>query len=322
MKAGHTPHTPQIAVEPECWRRDVLAQAVKDGGGEVVAQEHAQAVVWAEPARADLLPSVLDNNPNIKWVQLPYAGVESLIEMIASRSDLEWTCGKGVYAKPVAEHVLALALAGMRGLSAYIGATTWEPPQGRNLIGARLTLLGAGGITEELLPLLAPFNCQITVLRRSIDSSAKAVAGSGALTGATVRSVSDLHAVLGETDLLVLALALTNETTGIIAAPELALLPEHAWVINVARGRHIVTDDLVQALKAGQIGGAGLDVTDPEPLPDRHPLWDIPNCIITPHIANTPEMGLPLLVDRVRENVKRRVAGEELVGHVDTTLGY
>ncbi len=309
-------YTPKIAVEPECWRRDALAQAVKDGGGEVVTQEHAQAVVWAEPALADLLPVVLDSNPNIKWVQLPYAGVESFIEMIASRPDLEWTCGKGVYAKPVAEHVLALALAGMRGLSTYIGATTWEQPQGHNLIGARVTLLGAGGITEELLPLLAPFNCQTTVLRRNITSE------SGALADVTVRSISDLHAVLRETDLLVLALALTSETDGIIAAPELALLPEHAWVINVARGRHMVTDDLVQALKTGQIGGAGLDVTDPEPLPDEHPLWNISNCIITPHIANTPEMGLPLLADRVRENVKRRVAGEELIGHVDTTLGY
>ncbi len=299
-------------MEPQCWRRGALAEAVVEGGGDVVEPQHAQALVWAEPASPDLLPGILDANPGIEWVQLPYAGVESFVEMIASRPELEWTCGKGVYAKPVAEHVLTLALAGMRGLADYASASTWQDPQGRNLIGARVTILGGGGITEELLPLLAPFGCQTTVIRKSAAD----------LPGATVRPADDLHEVLPDTDLLVLALALTAETTGIIAKDELALLPDHAWIINVARGRHIVTDDLVQALQDNQIGGAGLDVTDPEPLPDGHPLWDLPNCIITPHIANTPAMGLPLLADRVRENVARRVAGQELVGHVDVGLGY
>ena len=131
-----------------------------------------------------------------------------------------------------------------------------------------------------------------------------------------------LHGVLPNTDLLVLALALTPETSGIIAENELALLPTHAWVINVARGGHIVTSDLVDALQNGSIGGAALDVTDPEPLPDGHALWSLDNCIITPHIGNTPEMGLPLLADRVTANVRRYVTGLPLLGAVDVTLGY
>ena len=331
--AGGQP--PQIAVEPQCWRREALVAAVLAGGGEVVALEQAQALVWAEPAHPELMTPMLDASPALEWVQLPYAGVESFIEMIASRPNLEWTCGKGVYAKPVAEHVLTLTLAGMRGLGDYAAATTWEKPQGRNLIGARVTVLGAGGITEELIPLLTPFGCEITVLRKSVGGAAGAAGTAGtpgaagtpntpdnALAGATVRPISDLDAVLPQTDLLVLALALTEETAGIIAAKELALLPGHAWLINVARGRHIVTDDLVSSLRAGEIGGAGLDVTDPEPLPDGHPLWDFPNCIITPHVANTPAMGLPLLADRVRTNVALRVANKPLIGHVDVTLGY
>ncbi|HCB37040.1 MAG TPA: hydroxyacid dehydrogenase, partial [Acidimicrobiaceae bacterium] len=85
---------------------------------------------------------------------------------------------------------------------------------------------------------------------------------------------------------------------------------------------HVVTDDLVAALRAGEIGGAALDVTDPEPLPDGHPLWDLPGCIITPHVANTPEMGLPLLAERVRRNVELRVAGRPLIGPVDLAAGY
>ena len=92
--------------------------------------------------------------------------------------------------------------------------------------------------------------------------------------------------------------------------------------MNVARGRHIVTDDLVTALRDGEIGGAGLDVTDPEPLPDGHPLWSLPNCIITPHVGNTPEMAVPLLAERVRANVRRFAAGEELLGPVYVDLGY
>ena len=131
-----------------------------------------------------------------------------------------------------------------------------------------------------------------------------------------------LTEILPGTDVLVLALALTPDTAGIIGAAELAALPKHAWIVNVARGGHIVTDDLVESLRTGQIGGAALDVTDPEPLPDDHPLWSFPNCLITPHIGNTPEMGLALLADRVTANVALRLAGEELVGPVFLELGY
>jgi phosphoglycerate dehydrogenase-like enzyme len=123
-------------------------------------------------------------------------------------------------------------------------------------------------------------------------------------------------------DLVVVALALTPDTEGIISESELALMEPHAWIVNVARGRHIVTADLVTALQKGVIGGAALDVTDPEPLPDGHPLWSLPNCIITPHVGNTPDMARPLLAERITENVKRFAHGEELIGPVDTELGY
>jgi phosphoglycerate dehydrogenase-like enzyme len=99
-------------------------------------------------------------------------------------------------------------------------------------------------------------------------------------------------------------------------------MASHAWLVNVARGGHVVTDDLVAALEEELIGGAGLDVTDPEPLPSGHPLWRLPNCLITPHTANTAEMAEPLLTARIRENVGRYVAGESLVGAVDPDLGY
>ncbi|HSP28458.1 MAG TPA: NAD(P)-dependent oxidoreductase, partial [Ilumatobacteraceae bacterium] len=123
-------------------------------------------------------------------------------------------------------------------------------------------------------------------------------------------------------DLVVLALALTPETEGMFSAGEVGLMESHAWLVNVARGRHIVTDDLVDALRDGVIGGAALDVTDPEPLPSEHPLWSLPNCIITPHVGNTPEMAKPLLAQRVTENVRRFARGDELIGLVDVDAGY
>jgi D-3-phosphoglycerate dehydrogenase len=131
-----------------------------------------------------------------------------------------------------------------------------------------------------------------------------------------------LHDALAGSCMVVLALALTAETTGIIAGSELERMEPDAWLVNVARGGHVVTDDLVAALRAGAIGGAALDVTDPEPLPAGHPLWELDNCLITPHTANTWEMAEPLFAERVRVNMERYQRCQPLVGVVDPALGY
>ena len=302
---------PRIAVEPECWRRPALVDAVVAGGGRVTAPDEATALVWAEPAAPELLPGVLEIGPDIEWVQLPYAGIENLTNLL-DRDHL-WTCGKGVYAEPVAEHVLMLALAGLRGMGSYARARSWSPPEGRNLLGGRLTVLGGGGITESLVRLLGPWDCRVTVVRRH----------PGPMDGVErVVGPDCLHDALSDADVVVVALALTPETTGIIDAAALAAMAPHAWLVNVGRGGHVVTDDLVEALATGAIGGAALDVTEPEPLPDGHPLWDLENCLITPHVGNTPEMGLKLLARRVTDNVRRYIAGEKLLGPVDVDLGY
>ncbi len=298
----------RILVLPE---REWLAAAVRAGGAEAVTHGPADAVVWTDAGDAAGLRRLLDDRPAIDWVQLPWAGIEPFVGVLDD--DRRWTCGKGVYADPVAEHALMLALAGMRGLGTYGRAATWERPQGVNLLGATVVVLGGGGIAESFVRLLDGFGCEIVVVRRTAQPFAGA--------DRTV-SLDQLDAELPSADLVVAALALTPETEGLLDARRLALLPSHAWVVNVARGGHIVTDDLVEALGAGTIGGAGLDVTDPEPLPDGHPLWDLPNCIITPHVGNTPEMAVPLLAGRVKENVRRYLAGEDLLGPVDSSAGY
>lgn len=302
---------PRVAVEPRSGRFESLCEAVVDGGGEVVPIEEAEALVWADARRPDLFPEVVAAGPGLRWVQLPFAGIEAYVHALDDR--LVWTCGKGVYAEPVAEHALALGLAGLRHVAGYARESSWGAPVGRNLLGARVVIVGGGEITRSFIDLIGPFGAHVTVVRRRPDP----VAGADRTV-----TMAALHEVLADADLVVLALALTPETERVIGAAELDAMAPHAWLVNVARGRHVDTDALVAALAAGSIGGAALDVTDPEPLPDGHPLWRAPNCIITPHIANTPAMGIPLLAARVRENVGRFAAGEPLLGPVDLDAGY
>jgi phosphoglycerate dehydrogenase-like enzyme len=302
--------TPRCTVLPAD-RGASLRQAVVDGGGELVPTEKAEAIVWVDPADAEGLARTLEEHPNIRWVQLPWAGIEPFVGVLDH--ERIWTCGKGVYAEPVAEHALALALAGLRSIGHYARQRTWAGPRGTNLLAGRVTILGGGEITRSLVRLLRPFDPHITVVRRHPEP----IDGVDEVTDATA-----LHPSLADADLVVLALALTPETEGIIDRAALEAMRSHAWLVNVARGRHVDTGALVEALEAGSIGGAALDVTEPEPLPDDHPLWRLDSCILTPHVGNTPEMGRVLLAGRIEENVRRYAAGEDLLGPVHVGLGY
>jgi len=301
---------PRVALLP-AGVRSWLADAVVAGGGELVEPDDAEVVVWAHPADPEGLADLVRRRPDIAWVQLPWAGIEPYAHVV-DRGRV-WTCAKGVYAEPVAEHALALALAGMRGIVGYARQRAWSGPTGANLLGARVVILGGGGITESLLRLLGPFGADVTVVRQRPEP----------IAGATrTVAVEQLDEAIEGVDLAVLALALTPSTRGIIDGPRLRRMGERAWFVNVARGGHVVTDDLVVALQQGWIAGAALDVTDPEPLPEGHPLWDLPTCIITPHVGNTPDMAVPLLSERITENMRRWAAGEPLLGLVDADLGY
>ncbi|MFM8266890.1 MAG: NAD(P)-dependent oxidoreductase [Ilumatobacteraceae bacterium] len=307
---GRRDAPPLVAIGPSAapsWMSD----AVRAAGAQIVEPEEAEALIWGSPRNAALLRDTIDRAPQVTWVQLPFAGIEPLVDVLDH--DRVWTCGKGVYAEPVAELALALTLAGMRGVGRYARAAQWEAPTGRNLIGADVTVLGGGGITEAFLRLLTPFDCRTTVVRRRVAE----------IEGADIVVGFDRYVeAIADADVVVLALALTPETEGLLSREEFTQMRRDAWVVNVARGRHIITEDLVWALDAEVIGGAALDVTDPEPLPGEHPLWRQPNCIITPHVGNTPEMAVELLSERITTNVQRFAAGAPLVGIVDVDLGY
>ena len=299
----------KLAVEPENWRRDKLIAAVVHAGGTVSPIEEATGLIWADPSRPELLPELLA--PNLEWVQLPFAGIEPFLPMLDDQRI--WTCGKGVYSQPVAEHVLGSILALKRGFVTYARKQEWSDPFGESLFGAHVVVLGAGGIADDLLPLLSAFDCETTVVRRSRERKN---------TATHTATLDDLSEILPSADVVVLALALTPATAGIVDSSFLELMPKEAILVNVARGKHVITSDLVEALQSGEILGAVLDVTDPEPLPKGHILWTLDNCLITPHIGNTPAMGIELLASRVEENVRRYISGDPLLGQIDLELGY
>lgn len=307
------PLVPAVAATPELTPQWMLDAAVA-GGARLVDVAEADTIVWGGSADpAGLRELIEPHDAAITWVQLPWAGVEPYLDVLDDRRI--WTCAKGAYADDVAEMALALLLAGKRGLGAYARARTWRGPGtiGSNLHGAQVCIVGGGGITEELIRLLQPFGTEVVVVRRNVAP----------VPGATqVVGDDQLDEAIAGVDAVVLALALTPETEGLIDARRLALMGPDCWLVNVARGGHVVTDDLVAALLDGTIAGAALDVTDPEPLPDGHSLWTLPNSIITPHVANTPEMLVPRLAERITENVRRRVAGVPLLGVVDVAAGY
>ncbi|THG28144.1 D-isomer specific 2-hydroxyacid dehydrogenase family protein [Naasia lichenicola] len=305
-----------IALLPAAKAESRFVDAVSDAGGEIgELGSDTRAVVWLANDHPEALVEVLEQHPQIQWVQLPWAGVDAFADALSShdRADLLWTSAKGAYAQPVAEHALALALAGLRSLSLRARATSWGEKIGESLYGASVTIVGAGGIAIELIRLLQPFSAEVTIVRRS----------AGEVSGAFRTVTSDrLDDVLPETDVLILAAASTGETRHLIDARRLSLLKPSAVLVNIARGPLVDTDALLDALQDERLLAAGLDVTDPEPLPEGHPLWTEPRALITPHSADTPEMIAPLLAERVRANVEAFVSTGRFIGIVDPKSGY
>lgn len=192
-----------------------MARAISDGGGEPVGiDQAADALVWLAPWDPDGLRTALAST-GARWVQLSAAGVEPLAAAGVLDPALTWTCAKGSYAEPVAEHALTLALAGLRWLPRRVVATSWGPPGGESLYDQPVTILGGGGIAASLLELLAPFRVAATVVRRSADQ----------LPGAArTLQLDGLNSALSEAKVVFIALALTPETDRIIGPTQLAAM--------------------------------------------------------------------------------------------------
>jgi phosphoglycerate dehydrogenase-like enzyme len=310
---------PGIAVAPA--GAEMIGTLIERGGGRLASPDEADGLVWTDPADPHTLRELLASSP-ARWVQLPFAGIEAFFAAGVIDEERTWTCAKGIYGHATAEHALALMLLAARRLHVHVGATTWASEAGvgsgfgaaeRRLATTTVVLVGTGGIGRALVRMLQPLGPQVIAVNRS---------GTPLGGAETTVPVSRLREVIGRADLLVLAASSTPETRHLIDGATLAAMKPEAWLINVARGALVDTGALVEALQSGRLGGAALDVTEPEPLPDEHPLWRLPNAVITPHVANTWDMALPELAALVQRNVARFAAGEELEGLVDPKAGY
>ena len=238
------------AVAIESYRDDSLVQAVESGGGEVVSPEDADALVWTDPSDPRPLKALLDSSP-ARWIQLPFAGIESFVAAGVVDPDHTWTCAKGIYAHATAEHALALMLAASRHIHEHVRAGRWIARDGfgapeRRLKGARVLIVGAGALGRQLIAMLQPLGAESV----AVNSSGRAVPGAAATA-----PVERLSSLLGDADFVVLAAASTPETRGMIGASELVAMAPGAWLVNVARGALVDTPALVEALESGSIGG-------------------------------------------------------------------
>jgi phosphoglycerate dehydrogenase-like enzyme len=296
-------------------------------GVELIAAPTADAAV-AAAATADAVigycdESLLAAGPGIRWLQLPYAGAERCVSIPAvAERDVLVTNAQRVYGPEIAEHVLAMMLSLTRGLHHYAGAQArgrWERdlvPEEKlwELEGKTLLVVGLGGIGTEVARLGHAMGMRVTATRNSSRSGPDFVAYVGL--------ADELDKLAAEAHVVVNATPLTPATRGLFDAAFFATMKDDAYFINVGRGGSVVTDDLVAALENGTIAGAGLDVTDPEPLPEGHPLWSAPNVIITPHISAGSDLRSARLWRVMAENLRRYTAGEPMLSVVDVSRGY
>ncbi len=241
----------------------------------------------------------------LRVVQTLTAGVEHVQAKVPAHVQL---CnGRGIHDASTAELAITLILASLRGIPEFVRAQargTWEWAWRPALADKSVLIVGAGAIAQALKSRLEPFEAQVRLVGRTPRQG--------------VHGRDELPALLAQADVVVLLVPATPETTGMVNADFLAQMSDGALLVNVARGSIVVTDDLVQALHTRRIWAA-LDVTDPEPLPDGHPLWSCPQLLISPHVGGPSTAMWPRAYRLMSEQLRRFAAGDPLLNMVPAT---
>ena len=277
----------------------------------------------ADGVDAHLLSSAfIEAAPDLRWAQSWSAGVNRYLTIpeLMARDEIVLTNMKGMYGPVIAEHVFAMMLARTRDLEFYMDAGrrgVWERGDGSAmgaLQGRTMLVVGLGGIGSEIAMRAHAFGMRVLATAR-IERPAPPYVD-------VLGTAKDLNDLLPEADVVVLAVPLTDETRQMINRETLGKVKDGAWLVNIARGAVVDTDALVEALDSGKVGAVFLDVTDPEPLPEGHPLWGRDNALITPHVAGRAELSADRRWALMRENMRRFGAGEPLLNVVDKEAGY
>lgn len=263
---------------------------------------------------------MLHGSPRLQWLQCNSAGVEPFLQPGVLHSKTLLTNATGAYGLAISEHMLGMLLEISKKLHLYRDAQhqhQWQSlGQVRSIESSTVLVLGMGDIGGEFARRVKALGAHVIGVRRT-DTRCPDYADEVHLT-------ADLDQLLPLADVVAVSLPGTRETAGLLDRRRIALMKEGAVVLNVGRGSIIDTEALCDALESGHLGGAGLDVTDPEPLPVGHRLWDIPNAVITPHISGF--YHLPETLERIvrisAANLKAYTEGLPLKNLVDFSTGY
>jgi phosphoglycerate dehydrogenase-like enzyme len=279
----------------------ILVHSMESGWDDRLAETTFYVPEYMSGARG---MAIVPRMPKLEVVQVLSAGVDHVRSLLPERVTL---CNaRGVHDASTAEHAVALALAGLRGLGTFRDrqrAHSWQSETLPSLADRRVMLLGYGSIGAAIEERLRPFEVEIVRVARTPRFLPE------------VSSLEDLPRLLPRIDVLIIVVPLTSETRGLVDRRVLSMLPDGALVVNVARGPVVVTEDLVAELARGRLRAA-LDVTDPEPLPESSPLWELENCLVTPHVGGDTTAFEPRGRELVRRNITRYFAGLPLLNVV------
>ncbi|MEN0110321.1 MAG: D-2-hydroxyacid dehydrogenase [Planctomycetota bacterium] len=290
---------------------------VIDAGQERVAEELLSADIYCGHAKVPVDWDAVVARGRLRWIQSSAAGMDHCLTPAVVDSKIAVTSASGLLADQVAEQTLALLLGCLRSLPTFFAAQRareFVRRPTRDLHGCRVGIVGLGGNGRRLVEVLRPFRPSIvatdwfpTQPPAGVDS---------------VHAPEELDSLLPEIDVLLLTPPLTDATRGLINARRISLLPQGATLINVARGPIVVEDALVDALRSGHLAGAGVDVTEVEPLPAESRLWDAPNCLITPHVGGQAAWRLDRMTDFFCDNLSRFFANRPMRNRVEKSLGF
>lgn len=307
VQAQHIAQIQQVAPSAE----------IVDAGQERIAAEILSADIYCGHAKVPVPWDQVVKQGRLQWIQSSAAGMDHCLVPEVVDSDILVTSASGVLANQVSEHAMALTTALCRSLPVFFRAQQKKEfirrPTG-DLHGKTLGIVGFGGVGRRLAEVFRPMAGRILATDYFPIRKPDYVE--------SLLPPESLPELLQEVDILLLSAPLTARTRHMINAQTLSLLQPGKLLVNMARGALVVHDDLVEALRSGHLAGAALDVTDPEPLPPESPLWEMPNVIITPHVAGQTARRIEDMTDFFCANLERYLHGGTLKNVVEKDLGF
>lgn len=309
------------------WQKAVIEGAAGAGTPAVTAtyadtaqdmEDMADAadVLFAVPGGRVPTAGFVRKAKNLRWIHAASAGVDHLLIPEIVESDIIVTNCPGIHAVTISEHVFSMILAFSRDLIGFMEnkrSRLWKRNRISELGGKTLLVVGLGATGREVAKKAKCFGMYVIGTKRRpepvewVDE---------------VLGPEQLSEALGRADYVVLCVPLTRETDGLLGAEEIGRMKPGSVLINVSRGEVVDEDALVDALRSGKLRGAGLDVFRREPLPPSSPLWDLPNVIMTPHVAGSREGNIGILTEIFRDNLAKFIRGEPIPNVVDKRRGY